>query len=61
VCVCVCSCIPILMGTSICSHSHAVGTSDSMVTKIEVPMRESALNECRSQSEGASVIFSFGP
>ena len=61
VCVCVCACIPILMGTSICLHSHVVGTSDSMGTKIEVPIRETVLNECRSHSKGAYVIFSFGP
>ena len=60
VCVCVCSGFPIFVGTSVCLHSHLMGTSNLVGTKKQVPIRIFILNDCRSDSEGAYVIFSLG-
>ena len=45
--VCVCAGIYHVAGTSICKHSHVMGTSCSVGTKKQVPIRITHYNEYR--------------
>jgi len=61
VCVCVCSRFCHAVGTSMCLHSHVMGTYFLLGTKNLVPTRKMGLNDYISQSIGAGEVSGIGP
>lgn len=56
----ICSRIYHIMATTLWSHSHVMGTSDSMGTKNQVPIRETLSNKYRRRCEGTCVVYNVG-